>query len=156
MVFAFIRIRRISIAVAPSNGLYNFTLQYGETKGAPGVLIWTNNGAAVGSYLCPPGVVVPANSGCAASNVALGTPSGAFACGNITITNNAPPNLTFPAGTNSVTWTFYDTNGNYSTCLQQVIVSAGATPPMITCPSDVTVNAAAGLCSIPSSQVFRD
>jgi subtilisin-like proprotein convertase family protein len=143
------------IAVAPSNGLYAFTLHYGETKGAPGVLIWTNNGAAVGSYLCPPNVVVPANSGCTATNVPLGTPSGAFACGNVTMTNNAPPNLTFPVGTNSVTWTFYDTNGNSSSCLQQVVVLGGS-GPIITCPADIVVSAGTGLCWIPSSQVFLD
>jgi hypothetical protein len=86
----------------------------------------------------------------------LGTPNASACGGAVTITNNAPPNLTFPAGTNLVTWTFYDTNGNYSTCLQQVIVLGSTTPPLIACPNDVTVNAAAGSCFVPRSQVFLD
>jgi len=129
--------------VAPSNGFYHFTIQYANIDAAPGVLIWTNNGTVVSSYVCPPTVIVPANSGCTATNVALGVPSAA--CGTATITNNAPPNRTFPLGTNSVIWTFYDTNGNYSTCLQKVIVQGGG-PPIFTCPADLTVNADLGSC----------
>jgi len=38
---------------APSAGLYNFTLNYGECCGAPATLIWTINSAPVGNGTVP-------------------------------------------------------------------------------------------------------
>ena len=90
---------------------------------------------------CPADVIVSANSGCGATNVALGPPITADNCAVATVTSNAPP--LFTAGTNLVTWTVTDTSGNSNTCVQRVIVR-DTTNPTITCPADITVSANSG------------
>jgi hypothetical protein len=52
----------------------------------------------------------------------------------------------FFMGTTTVTCTAVDENGNASQCSFQILVR-DVTPPAITCPSDVTVNAPANACS---------
>src|SRR6185436_15496651 len=90
---------------------------------------------------CPPTVIVAANSGCNATNVALGTPVTADNCAVASVTNNAP--ASFPLGTNVVTWTVADTSGNTANC-QQLVVVRDQTPPTITCPPTVIVAANSG------------
>jgi hypothetical protein len=92
---------------------------------------------------CPSNLVVAANSGCAATNVALGTPVASVPCGTVTVTNNAP--ALFNPGTNLVTWTAVSSSGNLSTCVQMVVVR-DMTVPTIVCPSNITVAANSG-CS---------
>src|SRR5262249_38322579 len=93
---------------------------------------------------CPAPVTVNAAAGlCVATNVNLGAPVTSDNCGVASVTNNAP--ASFPVGTNAVTWTVRDVNGNTPTCTQPVIVS-DTQPPPIACPAPVTVNAAPGLC----------
>jgi hypothetical protein len=60
------------------------------------------------------------------------------------IVNNAP--VSYALGVNNVTWTITDGSGNTATCTQTVTVIDDQAP-MISCPGDVTVNAAPGLCS---------
>ncbi len=93
---------------------------------------------------CPSNLVVSANSGCSATNVALGTPVTSDNCGVASVTNNAP--ASFPAGTNSVTWTVVDTSGNTATC-QQLVVVRDQTPPAITCPANIVRSTDPGQCS---------
>lgn len=91
---------------------------------------------------CPSTVTVDTDTGyCYASGVALGTPTTSNACGTASVTNNAPP--TFPVGTNTVTWTVAVAGGPSNTCQQTVIVQ-DLEVPLITCPSNLTVNADAG------------
>src|SRR6185369_7671441 len=52
----------------------------------------------------------------------------------------------FPVGTNVVTWTATDGSGNTTTCQQRVIV-IDIQSPVITCPANIVVNAAAGQCT---------
>ncbi|MCG8487333.1 MAG: HYR domain-containing protein, partial [Chromatiales bacterium] len=61
----------------------------------------------------------------------------------VSITNDAP--ATFPAGTTVVTWTATDANGNSSSATQNVTVTAPAdtTPPVVTSPANITVEATA-------------
>src|SRR5512139_1107496 len=60
---------------------------------------------------CPADVTVNVNAGlCVATGVALGSPTTGDNCGAVTVTNNAPAQ--FPVGTNLVTWTATDVNGN--------------------------------------------
>ncbi|MCX6199668.1 MAG: HYR domain-containing protein [Bacteroidetes bacterium] len=61
--------------------------------------------------------------------------------------NNAP--AFFPVGNSIVTWTITDIHGNTVSCFETVTVS-DIENPMITCPGDVSVNASAGICSVPS------
>ncbi len=49
-------------------------------------------------------------------------------------------------GPNNVTLTVTDNNGNVNTCLAVVTVEE-TTPPVISCPNDTSVTAAAGSCS---------
>ena len=91
---------------------------------------------------CPTDVSVSANSGCNATNVALGVPAATNDnCGILLVTNNAP--VSFGPGTNTVTWTAVDTSGNLATCTQRVIVR-DTTNPTLTCPADVSVSANSG------------
>jgi hypothetical protein len=94
---------------------------------------------------CPAPVNIAANNGlCAATNVSLGTPIAGDNCSAVSITNNAP--ASFPVGTNLVTWTASDTSGNTVTC-QQLVIVRDTQLPVISCPTDVTVDASAGSCS---------
>src|SRR5207249_1969383 len=94
---------------------------------------------------CPADVTVNANAGtCIATGVALGNPAASDNCGAVTVTSNAPAQ--FPVGTNLVSWTATDNGGNTATCQQRVIVR-DIQGPSITCPANITVNAAAGQCT---------
>ena len=73
----------------------------------------------------PADITVPANNtGCTASNIALGNPVISPVCG--TITNNAP--AVFPVGTTTVTWIITDGNGNTALATQHVTVTGLARP----------------------------
>ena len=92
---------------------------------------------------CPADVTVSANAGCTATGVALGSPTTSDNCSVASVVSNAP--AVYPLGTNVVTWTVTDGSGNTATCTQRVIVRE-TTPPTISCPANVTVNANAGVC----------
>ncbi|MBI3416214.1 MAG: HYR domain-containing protein [Verrucomicrobia bacterium] len=70
-------------------------------------------------------------------------------CGVASLVSNAPTQ--FPVGTNLVTWTATDVNGNTATCAQLVVV-VDTQPPAITCPPNITVAATPGQSS--SNVVF--
>jgi len=93
---------------------------------------------------CPSDITVNADSNCEATSVTLINPTVNDNCSIDTITNNAP--ATFPLGNTTVTWTVTDLAGNSSQCTQIVTVN-DITPPTITCPGDITVNADTGLCT---------
>ncbi len=92
---------------------------------------------------CPADVTVAANAGCTATGVALASPITSDNCSVASVVSNAP--AVYPLGTNVVTWTVTDGSGNTATCTQRVIVRE-TTPPTISCPANVTVNANAGVC----------
>ncbi len=94
---------------------------------------------------CPANVTVNADNGtCAATNVALGSPTTGDNCGVQGTSNNGP--ASYPVGTTAVTWTVTDINGNTATCTQNVTVVDNQNPT-ISCPADVTVNADNGICA---------
>ena len=88
--------------------------------------------------------------GISSASVTLGTPTTADNCGVASVTNDAP--ATFPVGPTIITWTVTDINGNAATSTQNVTVIDNQNPT-ITCPADVTVNAASGQCEISSASV---
>jgi len=93
----------------------------------------------------PGAVSVVADAGsCAATGVALGTPTTADNCSVASTTNNAP--ASFPLGATTVTWTVTDGSGNTSTAIQTVTVTDNQNPT-ITAPVAVSVNADAGICT---------
>src|SRR5207249_3684 len=95
---------------------------------------------------CPAQVNVVANSGaCEATNVSLGNLVATDNCGGaVTVTNDAP--ASFPAGTNTVTWTVRDARGNTATCVQTVVVTDSQPPAITTCPALVNVVVNNGGC----------
>ena len=97
----------------------------------------TVNDTQLPTITCPAEVMVSANDGCAATNVALGSPVTGDNCSVATVTNNAP--TAYPLGTNVVTWSVTDGSGNTNTCAQRVIVQ-DTTAPTIICPADVMVS----------------
>jgi hypothetical protein len=94
---------------------------------------------------CPADFTVSNDPGlCTASNVAFGMATATDNCTSVVITNNAP--AVFPFGPTAITWTATDVYGNTATCTQIVTVE-DVENPLITCPTDITVNADAGLCT---------
>ncbi|HLP11117.1 MAG TPA: GEVED domain-containing protein, partial [Flavobacteriales bacterium] len=115
----------------------------GNTATCTQTVIVSDNQSPV--ITCPANVTANADaSSCAATGVALGTPTVTDNCGVSSVTNDAP--LSYPVGTTTVTWTALDVNGNISTCAQLVTVIDNQMPS-ITCAGAVVVNADAGLCS---------
>jgi surface antigen len=51
----------------------------------------------------------------------------------------------YPVGTTTITWTAIDDAGNSDVCVQTIVIADNQNPD-ITCPADITVNNAAGLC----------
>ena len=93
---------------------------------------------------CPADLIVSADAGsCNATSVVLGTPVTSDNCSIASVTNNAPG--IYPLGNTTVTWTIVDGSGNSATCTQVVTVEDNELPT-ITCPSDVTITADAGVC----------
>ncbi|MCH2230957.1 MAG: HYR domain-containing protein [Crocinitomicaceae bacterium] len=96
--------------------------------------------------ICPADVTVSADAAsCEATGVALGTPTSNDNCTVASVTNDAP--ASYPLGTSVVTWTITDDAGNIATCTQNVTVEDNELP-MITCPADLTVSTAGGLCDV--------
>src|SRR5207247_1681949 len=67
------------------------------------------------------------------------------------VTSVPASGFAFPVGVTTVTGTARDSSGNSSTCRFTVTVSDNQ-PPAITCPGNLTVNAAPGVC--PSNVTF--
>ncbi len=100
----------------------------------------------------PPSIDPPGNvttntdpGQCSCINVSLGQPTASDNCGVADIENNAPD--VFPSGTNFVVWTATDYAGNVGACTQTVTV-VDAENPVITSPSNVTVDAGPCLAAI--------
>ncbi len=75
---------------------------------------------------CPADVTVTANSGRAATNVALGTPVTGDNCSVASVVNNAP--AVYPLGLTVVTWTVTDGSGNTTVGFQTVTVVPSSSP----------------------------
>ena len=99
----------------------------------------------VPSITCPSDLTVNTDAGlCTASGVALGSETTSDNCGVVTVTSDAVE--PYALGQTLITYTADDGNGNTSTCTQTVTVEDNEAPS-ITCPSDLTVNTDAGLCT---------
>src|SRR5581483_6535095 len=94
---------------------------------------------------CPANLTVSAAAGVCSSNVTFSV----TATDNCAVTNlvsNPASGFAFPVGVTTVTNTVTDASGNTSRCTFTVTV-LDTQAPVITCPANITVNAAAGSCS---------
>ncbi|PWH85157.1 HYR domain-containing protein [Brumimicrobium oceani] len=97
---------------------------------------------------CPANITINTDAGLCTSTSPIGTATGTDNCATPTITNNAP--ASFPIGNTTVTWTSTDASGNFVTC-DQIVTVVDNENPTISCPSDITINTDAGLCTSTSS-----
>ncbi len=115
----------------------------GNTTTATQIVTVTDNQNP--SITAPSALTVVADPGiCTASGVALGSPSTSDNCSVASTVNDGP--ATYPLGNTTVTWTVTDGSGNIATATQVITVTDNQNPT-ITAPSNVTVNADAGLCT---------
>ncbi|MEO5947009.1 MAG: HYR domain-containing protein, partial [Chitinophagaceae bacterium] len=97
---------------------------------------------------CPGNITVNAAAGQCSEVVSYGAITATDNCTAPTITRIAglASGSTFPIGVTTVTYQAADAAGNTAQCSFTVTVNDTQTPT-ITCPGNITVNAAAGLCS---------
>ncbi|MFN8366285.1 MAG: HYR domain-containing protein [Candidatus Kapaibacterium sp.] len=101
---------------------------------------------------CPSNISVNAATGsCSATVSTLGTPTTSDNCGVASVTNNYSSSV-YLVGVTTVVWTVTDVNGNTATCNQTVTVTDNQNPT-ITCPTNISVNAATGSCSATVSML---
>ena len=96
----------------------------------------------------PPAILVNATSP-TSNTVTIGNASATDNTKVVSLTNNAP--AVFPFGNTTVTWTAKDVAGNTATATQVVEV-VDHTPPKLTIPADIVVNATAFAMPIPTGQ----
>ncbi|MCA1816957.1 MAG: Ig-like domain-containing protein [Acidobacteria bacterium] len=106
------------------------------------------------SIAAPPNVSVSTGAGatsCGAfvSDATLGTPSASDGCStSVTVTRTGVPSGNdFPVGTTVVTYTADDGHGHTAQAHQTVTVTDN-TPPTISAPANITVNAPANSCAV--------
>jgi hypothetical protein len=97
---------------------------------------------------CPGNTTVAVSSGLCGSIVNYTTPAGADNCASSVTTQTAglSSGSTFPGGLTTNTFQVTDASGNSATCSFNVTVIDNIVPT-ITCPANITVNAATGQCS---------
>ncbi|MFZ4634311.1 MAG: HYR domain-containing protein [Saprospiraceae bacterium] len=99
----------------------------------------------------PPTIVCPANITtsttpglCTTTQVVLGTPTVNDNCPGAGFNVDVP--TVYPLGVTTVQYTAFDNNGNTATCTQQITVK-DTQPPVINCPSAITLNTDPGACT---------
>lgn len=79
------------------------------------------------------------------TEIAIGNADASDVAGTVTLTNDAP--ISYPLGSTTVTWTANDGNGNSATDTQNMTV-VDTTPPAITAPDDITIEATGSLTEV--------
>ena len=79
------------------------------------------------------------------TSINIGTADGTDALGSVVISNNAP--ASFPVGQTIVTWTGTDSSNNVGTSTQFITVTDN-TPPELTIPGDISVEATSSLTTV--------
>lgn len=97
---------------------------------------------------CPANISVSADTGLCSAIVTYATPVGTDGCpgASTQLTAGLGSGAAFPLGTTTETYTVTDASGNTISCSFTVTV-ADTELPEITCPTNITVEADAGLCS---------
>src|SRR5262249_41471003 len=94
---------------------------------------------------CPSNITVNAAAGSCSSNVTF-TVTAADNCAVTNTVSTPASGFAFPVGTTTVTNKAFDSSGNSNQCTFTVTVR-DTQLPVITCPSNIIVNAAAGTCA---------
>ena len=135
-------------------------ITYTATDGAGNSTTGTQNVTVTESPAVPPTITAPAGvtlyTGAGATTCSvtvsnldgtLGMATASDNCPGVTVARTGvPAGNTFPVGNTTVTYTATDRSGN-SANDQQVVTVIDNTPPVISCPADITQNADPGLCS---------
>ncbi|HOY32136.1 MAG TPA: HYR domain-containing protein, partial [Bacteroidales bacterium] len=99
---------------------------------------------------CPGNITETNTSGSCDAVINYSSPTATDNCQTITTTQTAglPSGSAFPVGTTVNTFLVTDAAGNTSACSFTVTIHDNEAP-LISCPSDITVNTATGLCGAP-------
>jgi hypothetical protein len=134
------------------------TITYTATDAAGNTTTRTQLVTVLESPAIPPTVTAPANvsvntgpgatsCGTVVSNATLGTATASDNCPGVTVARTGvPAGNNFPVGNTTVTYTATDKSGNTASA-QQVVTVVDNTPPVISCPANITQNTDPGLCS---------
>lgn len=98
---------------------------------------------------CPPSRTIPNFPGACGERVTYDLPTATDNCGSASVVKVSGPdsNDNFFPGTTTVSFLATDQNGNTSTCSFNVTVVDNEPPSITSCPADVTINVAPGVCS---------
>ncbi|HOY32602.1 MAG TPA: HYR domain-containing protein, partial [Bacteroidales bacterium] len=110
----------------------------------------TVNDNQIPAIICPTNITVYNTSGLCSALVYFTAPTGTDNCpGQVTTqTAGLPSGSAFPVGATVNTFLVTDAAGNTNTCSFTVTIHDNEAPS-ISCPSDITVNTATGLCGAP-------
>jgi gliding motility-associated-like protein len=103
------------------------------------------------TFICPSNISTLATLGQCGKNLIISVPAVSDNCGGtVSITNNKTGTSNasgfYNIGTTTVTWMATDAAGNTTTCVQNITI-VDSQNPVITCPVNITVPAAANLCN---------
>ncbi|MBX7093572.1 MAG: HYR domain-containing protein [Flavobacteriales bacterium] len=136
-------------------GVHN--IQYTATDGASNTSTCSFNITVVDNELpvftsCPSNITQNAVAGTCAATVSWTTPVATDNCSaTVTQTSGAISGSSFSVGTSTVTYTATDPAGNTATCSFTVTVVDAQAPVITSCPSNISVNASAGICGAVAS-----
>lgn len=99
----------------------------------------------VPTITCPATANIVTDNGLCSSTASIGSPTTSDNCG--VQSTVASPSGPYAVGSTNVTWTVTDIHGNINTCVQVVNVSDNQNPVISNCPSNISLNNDAGLCS---------
>ncbi len=93
----------------------------------------------------PPDITVDAGAACTRhlSDADIGSATATDDSGSVTVSaSGVPAGNNFPLGTTTITWTATDGSGNHASATQKITV-VDTTPPVVTAPPNITVEAGA-------------
>ncbi len=127
-------------------GTYNVTVADVNNPGCSATTSITITADTEAPTISCPGNITATATSAAGAEVTFAAPTGTDNCDGATTTQTAglASGGTFPLGTTIVEFTVTDAAGLTASCSFEVTVAGIA--PVITCPTPITVNTAAGLC----------
>ena len=130
--------------------VWTATDAFGNTASCTQLVIVTDS--VPPQITCPPSININADpQSCSAADVEVTTPTlVSDNCTSITISgtrsDGQPIDAPYPVGTTIIVWTVTDASGNTASCTQTVTVR-DATPPILTCPPTLNIEADAQNCT---------